>query len=305
MAEQTGTKPGTQAEKFQRDLRAFHDIDVSVLPPHYTLVFAEQKVFQSSSSHRLVLGSINTGKGTTYPIWAHLTKTEKGCEVYFRYDASSSVPWAQHDRITLVKPFCDVPSETTKSKYSPLASLVVYYFIMAGLWDKFPPQNSKSNASSTALRKACKEIIARTEAENEGMDWQASTDHGKPEVPITRPVTTAEIENQLYQQLLQTQALAQGDEMADLIEALGNAYDLVQKHQFLEAEVNAKEAQLADKIDALRKTFGIAQMHSTWASALFTKEIPQNQQSAAIPTFDMQKEELDGMIKEFDEQYGM
>lgn len=304
-AEQTKTKPCTQAEQFQRDLKAFHDVDFWILPSHSTLVFAEQKVFRSGSSHRLSIGSISTGKDTTLPIWAHLAKTEKGCEVEFRYDAGMHVNWGQHDQITLVKPFCDVTPEATKSKYSPLASLVVYYFIVAGLWDKFPPQNSKSNASFTALRKACKEIIARTGAENEGMDRQASTDDGKAEALTTKHVTTAEIENQLYMQLMLAQFLAQGDEKADLIEALNNAHDLVQKHQLLEAEVNAKEAQLAGKIDTLRKAFRIAQTHSTWASDLFTKKIPQNQQSAATLAFDEQKVELDAMIKEFDEQYGM
>jgi hypothetical protein len=290
-----GAQNTNQSDAPDQDVQIFQKVDVGMLPPHSTLVFAEQKVDKNNSTHRLALGTITMGS-EQHPLWVYPTSPGgRDCEVHFVSQGGKAVPREQHDQFTLVESFCYLPTNlppTKNAKFSPLATLIVYYFIVAGMWPKKPPTGGHGYVTTPVLREACLKVGAGMETasrmrDHDNMGRQPS-------------FSASTILHALPLRLKREHD--DSDLAAPTTKRVAIATDKV---QLLEAEVNTLQRGYADMIEKMRVVLSMGRLHSTWASDILEgKNIPPGAQWAAKMQHDEDKKVLDTMIREFEASYG-
>lgn len=295
-----GVRNTNQSDGPYQDVQIFQKVDVGMLPPHSILLFAEQKVDKNGSTHRLSLGTIRVAS-ELHPLWVYLTSPGgRDCEVHFVYQGGKAVSRKQHDQFTLVEPFCYLPTNlppTKNAKFSTLATLIVYYFIVAGKWPKKPPTGAHGYVATDVLRKACLEVSAGVEKasrvrdhDNMGRQPSSTTLQALP-LRLKREHDDSDL---AAPTIKRAKIDAQGEQLARTIAEM----------QLYKAESYTLEKERADVIEKYGKVLSLGLTHCTWASDMFEKRIPEMAKGSAKIQLDEDKKTLDAMVREFEALYG-
>ena len=299
-----GAQNTNQSDGPYQDVQIFQKVDVGMLPPHSLLFFAEQMIEKNGSTHRLSLGTIRVAS-ELHPLWVYLTSPGgRDCEVHFVSQGGKAVPREQHNQFTLVEPFCYLPTNlppTKNAKFSTLATLVVYYFTVAGKWPKKPPTGANGYVATTVLTKACLEVSAGVEKayrvrDHDNMGRQPSSSVSTTLHALPLRVKREQDDSDLAAPATKRVKIdAQGDQSTGTIAT----------NQLLEAEVNTLQKGYADMIEEMREVLYMGRLHSTWATDILDgKKIPEAAKWSAQIQLDEDKETLDTIIRKFEALYG-
>ena len=293
-----GTQNTNQSNDTDHDVRFFRKIDVGILPPHSTLVFAEQKIDKHGSAYRLALGIVRIAS-KQHPLWVYLTSPGgRDCDVHFVYQDGKAVPREQHEHFTLVEPFCYLPKilpPTKNAKFSPLATVIVYYFVVAGKWPEKPPAGGHGYVDTPILRKACLTVRAGMRRASRLREHDDVVGQSSSSASTTLPALPLRLKREH-----DDSDLAAPTTKRVKIDA---QEDQITKEQLLEA-VNTEHKGDAELITKRRKALYIARVHSNWASDMFEKNIPEAAKESAKIEFDKNMMELAILEREFEASYG-
>ena len=299
-----GAQNTDQSDDPYQGVQIFQKVDVGMLPPHSLLYFAEQMVEKNGSTHRLALGTIKVAL-EQHPLWVYLTSPGgRDCEVHFVYQGGKAVSRVQHDQFTLVEPFCYLPKNlppTKNAKFSMLATLIVYYFIVAGKWPKKPPTGAHGYVATNVLIKACLEVSAGVEKASRVRDHNNMGRQPSSSVSTTLHALPLRVKREQDDSDLAAPTIKRVK--LDVLE--DQSTRTFAMNQLLEAEVNTLQKGYADMIEEMREVLYMGRLHSTWATDILDgKKIPEAAKWSAQIQLDQDKETLDTIIRKFEALYG-
>ena len=299
-----GVRNTNQSDGPYQDVQIFQKVDVGMLPPHSLLFFAEQMIEKNGSTHRLSLGTIRVAS-ELHPLWVYLTSPGgRDCEVHFVHQGGKAVSRKQHDQFTLVEPFCYLPTNlppTKNAKFSMLATLIVYYFIVAGKWPKKPPTGAHGYVATNVLIKACLEVSAGVEKASRVRDHNNMGRQPSSSVSTTLHALPLRVKREQDDSDLAAPTIKRVK--LDVLE--DQSTRTFAMNQLLEAEVNTLQKGYADMIEEMREVLYMGRLHSTWATDILDgKKIPEAAKWSAQIQLDQDKETLDTIIRKFEALYG-
>ena len=164
---------------------------------------------------------------------------------------------------------------------------MVYYFVTAGKWRKFPLKGKVGQVCLAALKQACKKV-----------DSGIATAHGRKH---QSPSSEAE---SVPGEFAHSEKRKHDDAEADSPDAK-RIVTATSKERLLEAEVNAKEDQIAEMINIVGRALSMAMIHYNWASDILDgKRILAEAQGSAILALEGDGEELKTMVSELKARCG-